>query len=480
MADRHLTLIQLNDTHAYLEPHPEVFWGPDGPVFRNAGGYARIAGLVGKIRRESGGRCLLLDCGDTLHGTAPAVKTRGEALVPVLNALGIAAMTGHWDFAYGPGKLREIASRLEYPILALNCYELSTGRRPFAPSVLVENRDVSIGVVGIAATILDKTMPPSFATGLRFTEGVEELPGECNALRGAGADIVVVISHLGLPQDLRLAARVQGIDVLLSGHTHHRLEAPISVNDTLVIQSGVHGSFVGRLDLVIGQHGIVHHTHTLYEVDDRVSPDQQVRELVERAIAPFRDELREVVGRTEVPLYRGMMFESSMDVLLLDAVQQAGEAELSFSNGWRYGAPILPGVVTRNDLFNMVPMNPEVMTISLSGSEVLAMLEENLERTFACDPFAQMGGYVKRCLGLTCYVKLENPPGHRIQACWAGGERIIPDRAYRTAFVTVQGVPEHYGRERSGTGVSVHDAIEERLAKPWKGQSGDASAFRVI
>ncbi len=94
MTDGHLSLLQLNDTHAYLEPHLETFWEGGGPAFRTAGGYARIAGLVDSVREETDGKALLLDCGDTFHGTAPAVKTRGAAMVPVLNALGIGAMTG--------------------------------------------------------------------------------------------------------------------------------------------------------------------------------------------------------------------------------------------------------------------------------------------------------------------------------------------------------------------------------------------------
>ncbi len=480
MADRHLTLLQLNDTHAYLEPHPEVIWGPDGPVFRIAGGYARIAGLVNRIREETGNRALLLDCGDTLHGTAPAVKTRGEALVPVLNALGIGAMTAHWDFAYRPARLMDLAGRLSYPVLALNCYEKGSDRRPFPGSVLVEVGDVTVGVIGIAATILDKTMPPPFSEGLRFTLGNDELPGEIARLRDEGAGLVVVISHLGLPQDLRLASEVDGIDVLLSGHTHHRLEAPIEQNGALVIQSGVHGSFLGRLDLTVRDGRVVAHSHRLYEIDETCPTDPTVAGLVEEAVGPYREELGRVVGKTGIPLYRGEMLSASMDTFLLDSILHVTGAELAFSNGWRYGVPILPGRVTMNDLYAIVPMNAEVMTVTLTGAEVRAMLEENLERTFACDPYAQMGGYLKRCLGLTCYVKLENPAGHRIQACWVGRRRLDPEERYRAAFVTVQGVPGRYGTDRAGTGISAHEAMERRLADGVPYMGAGPEPFRVI
>jgi len=480
MAAHHLTLLQINDTHAYLEPHPEVFWGPEGPTFRVAGGVARIAGLVHRIGEETGHRSLLLDCGDTLHGTGPAQMSRGEVMVPVLNALGIGAMTAHWDFAFGPERLRELGRRLDYPILAVNCFEEGSNRRPFEGSVLLDIGGLQVGVIGCAATILDKTMPPSFSAGLRFTTGKEELPGEIRSLRERGAGLIVVLSHLGLPQDIRLASEIGGIDVLLSGHTHHRLRSPIRTNGTLIIQSGAHGSFLGRLDLTVDEGGIRGFSHRLLPVDERCPVDPTVSSLVEEAVSPFRSTLGRVVGSTAYPLYRGEMFSSGMDTFLLEAIRGVTGTELVFSNGWRYGTPILPGPITTGDLHSIIPMNPEVMTITLTGAELHEMIEENIERTFSCDPYGQMGGYLKRCLGMTCYLKLENPPGHRIQDCWIGTRRLDPSGRYRAAFVTVQGVPGRFGTGRAGTGISAHQAMEKMLVERSPYRPTDGVPFRVI
>ena len=101
-AKKSLTIVQMNDTHAYFDIHQEMFWQGDHAVYRQAGGYARISTLVKQIRTESQGNCLFCDCGDTFHGTYPAVNTQGKAMIPVLNSLGLDAMTAHWEFAYGP------------------------------------------------------------------------------------------------------------------------------------------------------------------------------------------------------------------------------------------------------------------------------------------------------------------------------------------------------------------------------------------
>ena len=102
-----LTVIQLNDSHAYFDLHQEMFWQGGQAVYRPAGGYARIAALVKQMRAANQDRVLFCDCGDTLHGTYPVQKTQAQALIPVLNALGLAAMTGHWEFSYGPATLKQ-------------------------------------------------------------------------------------------------------------------------------------------------------------------------------------------------------------------------------------------------------------------------------------------------------------------------------------------------------------------------------------
>ena len=108
------TVMQLNDSHAYFDLHQEMFWLGGQAVYRPAGGYARIATLVKLIRAGNQERVLFCDCGDTLHGTYPVLKTQGQALIPVLNSLGLDAMTAHWEFAYGPATFKQRAAELSY------------------------------------------------------------------------------------------------------------------------------------------------------------------------------------------------------------------------------------------------------------------------------------------------------------------------------------------------------------------------------
>lgn len=463
---RRITLLQINDTHGYLDSHLEWFPGPQGAVYRMAGGYARIATLANQIREETQGRVLFCDNGDTFHGTYPVVKTKGEVLLPILNQLGLNAMTVHWDFAYGPSRMEELAAGLKHPILAINVYHAQTGTRLFAPYLVREIGGVKIGIIGIASNISAKIMPKPFRESLRFTEGREELPGFIEELRARkGADLVVVLSHLGFPQDLSLLSEVSGVDVLLSGHTHNRLFQPVVQGNTLVIQSGSHGAFLGRLDLEIQNGKVVGHRHKLIEVSENIPPDPTVAAMVKTALAPYTDELGRVVGQVTTALNRNANLESTMDNFLLAAIQEAAGTPLAFCNAWRWGAPVRPGPVTENDLDNILPMPVPMSTVDLTGRELIAMLEENLERTFSAEAFHQMGGYVKRCLGLTAYIKIENPPGTRVQKLFVGDDEVRPDQVYRAAYLSEQAVAANYGRNRQDLSQSTHDAMRAYLEK---------------
>jgi 2',3'-cyclic-nucleotide 2'-phosphodiesterase (5'-nucleotidase family) len=464
MATEQVTILQMNDSHGYLDLHDELFWAGDHAEYRKAGGHGRIAALLKQIRTENPDRVLAFDCGDTIHGTYHAVQTQGQAVAPILNAMGFDAMTAHWEFAYGPQRFKEVADQLDYPMLAVNCYDEQTDELVFDPYAITEAAGLRIGVLGTAATIVDKVMPKSFSEGIYFTLGNEELPGYIDTLRNEEqVDLIVLVSHLGFPQEMKLASEVDGIDVLLSGHTHNRIYRPALVNDTIVIQSGCHGSFLGYLQLEVEDGQIVDFHHDLIEVVEPLEPDADVQALVEEALNADAADLDAVVGETATPLNRYQVMEATMDNLLLQSIRELTGAQLAFSNGWRYGAPIPKGLVTLNDLWNIIPVNPPVSVCTLTGDELRTMMEENLERTFARDPYEQMGGYVKRSLGFNLYFKVENPYGTRINELFVDGERVKPDDEFDVCFVTTQGVPAKYGSRREALGIHAIEALKRYL-----------------
>ncbi|MGV3685035.1 MAG: bifunctional metallophosphatase/5'-nucleotidase [Daejeonella sp.] len=458
-----LSIAYLNDVHGYLEPHPELIFDAERREIKIMGGYSRIYSLIKDIRRQNL-NTLVFDGGDTFHGTLPVVKSKGEAIVPVLNKIGLNAMVGHWDFAYGPDQLLNLNDQLNYPVLGINVYN-NDGTLFLKPFLIQELENIKIAIIGICSNIIDKTMPENFSEGLKITDGIEELPRYIEQVKMEGADLVFLLSHNGYPQDIKTLSQVKGIDVCLSAHTHNRLSEPSLINDTIIIQCGCHGSFLGHLQLEILDKHINSYKYQLIPVKDDIDPDPEMDRLIEAIMKPYLSFKKEQVGQTSILLDRYNTLESSMDDLLLQSIKEITSADIAFSNGWRYGVPIPAGPVSRWDLYNIIPMNPPVSVVELTGKEILNMLEENLERTFSVDPMKQMGGYVKRCLGLTAYMRIENPQGFRLQDVFIGKERLTSGGIYKAAFVTQQGVPKNLGNNRIDLSIHVVDALANFLQK---------------
>jgi len=462
-----LTILQLNDLHGYAEPHNEIRYGADGtPMFETLGGLARIKTIFERARADNPGGVLALDNGDTFHGTHFAVADEAKALAPLVAELGFDAMTLHWEFAFGPDRVQALASELPYPVLAANIYREESGELFLPAATIVERAGLRIGLIGLACPIVDKTMPPHFSEGLRFEIGTRELHAHVAQMR-PHVDLLVVLSHVGFPQDVQFAKDVPGIDVIVSGHTHNRMEHAIEVDGCLIFQSGCHGSFVGRLDLDLRDGELIGWTHALIAVDESVSPDPALEAAVSEALAGERDVMAEVVGRTDVALHRYAMLSSPMDDLLLEAIAEVAGTQMAFSNGWRYGAPIPAGPITLGDLWNMVPTNPPVTLAEVTGAEIRQMIEENLERTFAANPYDQMGGYIKRMRGVGLAFKAENPEGQRIERLFLEGRPVDDSAVYAVGFITEQGVPAQFGKNRRQLPIDAITALRKRLARPF-------------
>lgn len=473
-----LNLLFLNDVHGYLEPHPDLFYTNEGSHTEVVGGYARVLSMVTKIRSENR-HTLLFDGGDTFHGTLPLVDSKGEAVIPILRKFNFDGMVGHWDFGYGPEQLKNLLSQLNYPMLGINVFQ-ADGTLFLKPYKIMQMGAVKVGVVGICSNIIDKTMPKEFSQGLTITSGLDELPKYIDTMKSEGAELIVLLSHNGFPQDVHLLNQVDGVDVCLSAHTHNRLYQTVTVNDTLIIQCGCHGAFLGHLELEVKEKQIVSHRYRLLKVDQEIEPDKEIKKMVMDTMKPFQELKRNVVGYTSHTLHRYNTLNSTMDNFLLTAMKHASDTHIAFSNGWRYAAPIPSGKITEMDLYNIIPMNPPIFTVELSGKEIRDMLEENLERTFSADPLSQMGGYVKRCSGLRINFRVENPRNHRIQEIYYNNAPLQPDSYYKVSYVTTQGVPPEIGRNREELKINAVDAMKNYLKQYPRYKGEEKEAFFLV
>lgn len=466
------TLIQQNDTHGCLDMHNELFWSANGPILKKTGGFSRISRYVKNLKKDKG-NVLFFDGGDLFHGTLPLVASEGEAILPILAKMNLDGFVpGNWDYAYGKKQLRHLTESLPFPALSCNVADDDTQEGFLKPYVIKELNGIKIGVIGLTYPYVDITMPPDFSTGLSFTKGMEEVRQSVEALKGQ-VDAIVLLSHMGLPLDVKLVSLVDGIDIVHSGHSHDRITTPIIENGAYIVQVGSSSSFLGRLDVEVENGAISDVHYELIEMDESFEEDEEIKGLVDEVLARYKKERSAVIGETETVLHRMTLEEAPMDKLITDAYLAAFGSSAAFSHGWRYGHPIAAGPLTLYDLHTIIPTNPELFTLDLTGKELLDALEHNLEQVYSSDPFEQKGGYVLRSSGLKMTFKPYNPKGHRIQSLQIAGEGFQPDKIYRVAGGGSQSFKKHEAK-KNYQGIHAIDVIQKFLQEkgPYKLKDG--------
>jgi sulfur-oxidizing protein SoxB len=405
------------------------------------GGYAHLATLVKRVRAERPGRTMLLDGGDTIQGSATALWSRGEDMVRASNLLGVDVLTPHWEFTYGLERVRELFGDRERrglfqgDFVAHNVSEVGWGDPVFRPYTLRELGGVRVGVIGQAFPYTPVAHPRRFVPDLTFgirEDDVQRLVHELRDTRRV--DLVVVLSHNGITADLKLAARVSGIDVILGGHTHDALPAPIEVGRTLVVNSGSHGKFLSRLDLDVRGHRVTGYRYRLIPVLSRDIPeDPEMARLIAQIRAPHEAKLGEALAVSESLLWRRGTFNGTFDELILDALLKRADAEIAFSPGFRWGITVLPGqTITLEDVMSHTALTyANTWAREMTGAEIVRVMEDVADNLFHRDPYYRQGGDMVRVGGLTYAIDPAATQGRRIRDVRVGGRALDPDRRYK-------------------------------------------------
>ncbi|MFT4792564.1 MAG: sulfur-oxidizing protein SoxB [Paracoccaceae bacterium] len=406
-------------------------------TYGRVGGLDRVATVVKAIRADRPD-ALLLDGGDTWHGSYTALKTEGQDMVNVMAALKPDAMTSHWEFTLGKARVDELVAQLEFPFLGANIFDAEWDEPAYEPYKMFERGGASIAVIGQAFPYLPIANPRYMFESLSFGVRESRMQDMVDEVRAKGADAVIVLSHNGFDVDRKMAAQVQGIDVILTGHTHDALPEPLMVGKTMLIASGSNGKFVSRLDLDVRDGEVKGYHHKLIPIfSDVITPDKDMTALIDEQRAPYAADMAEVLGKTDSLLYRRGNFNGTWDDLICNAMIDEREADIALSPGFRWGASMLPGEdITREDLFNATSMSyPACYRNEMTGENLHAILEDVADNLFNPDPYYQQGGDMVRVGGMGYAIDIGKPMGSRItdMTFLKTGEKIEADKTYVVA-----------------------------------------------
>jgi len=466
VGDFTLTILHTNDTHSHIEEY-------DGstttcPAESEAaglciGGVARRATLIADLRTSApDGNAILIDAGDSFNGTLYFSVYKGEESARFMNLLGYQAMAvGNHEFDNGPAHLADFLDHVEFPVLSAN---IDTSAEPLldgrlAPYTVIDVNGEPVGVIGL--TTIDVPISSSPGPTLKFNDYLSSLAPVLADLDGQGIDKIVLLSHVGYGDDLRLAAQVDGIDVIVGGHSHTLLSstdpaaagpyptvvASPSGDPVLVVQAEAYGKYLGQLVLTFdGDGDILSWEGAPVLVDASVARDPAIQAIVDEmavAVNAMRDE---TIGST-VNLLQGdrsvcRYAECTMGNLVADGMRwatQNSDVQVALINGGGLRTSIPAGDISTGSVLEVLPFSNNIATLKLTGADLLAALENGVSRAESPDNAGT--GRFPQVSGMRYSWDATKPVGERIVSAEVQNDDgsyspLVPAAVYHVATLT--------------------------------------------
>ncbi|UJP63523.1 bifunctional metallophosphatase/5'-nucleotidase [Mongoliitalea daihaiensis] len=451
-----VTILQTTDVHCQIHPHDELYWENGEKVFKKAGGYANMHAFIQQQRAQAA-HSFLVDTGDMFQGSMLSVKTKGEAIVPILNAMSYDLYSpGNWEVVYNKKPMQKLMGALTAGKVCANMYhDLGNGERGeliFPPYHIWTVNGVKFGFIGYNDHLVPRRQSPGYSEGIIFTRPEANLAHYVDVLRNQeGCAFVAIMSHIGLSQEIALSNNpaCEGVDYILGADTHERVRKPIQGKYAKVVQPGAFGSFLGKLELQVNDGKVVGETYELLDVlADTIEPSPRISRIVEEVEKPFKEEINRVVGYSTIPLYRYFVIENPIDTMVVDAVKwQLPDVDIALSNGFRFCPPnVTPDEtgnipITRGNVYDMLPVDSIVRVGEVTGQQLMDWMEVELNNVFAEDANRRFGGWVTKFKGMEITFNAFGEQGKRVQSMIIKGEPVDLNKTYTISACEREGDP---------------------------------------
>lgn len=433
-----VTLIHMGDVHGHMVPRPHLRSDGNGEL---QGGLARLYTRIQKIRAK-GNTSLLFNTGDTIQGSAEALYTRGQALVDVINRFGIDYFApGNWEFVYGTQRFRELFAGVDgnapgapWNALAANLYYSGApylalqDQRVLPPYAVFERQGIKFGVIGFTTERGPKVIGSEVVEGFRFTKGDAEMAEFVPLLRDtAEVDVLIVISELGLANNIRLAEANPGIDIILSSDMHEETREPyLTSTGTMIVEQGQDGTRLGEITIEFDNRNNKTLKYKQHLIDTSIDRHAAIANLVDDIRKPFLSgtdfishtnpingtvldtPIDTVIGQASVALHRSnyahepmpAVIEGTSHNFLADVFKEMTNADLGVIRGFRYGTHIAPGDIKLEDIYHYVAIGPFIASGQVSGQQVKNIIENSAAGSLNGDVAAWGGGWLFGWSGL--------------------------------------------------------------------------------
>ncbi len=480
--DGQITLIHTGDFHGHLVARPNARSDGGG---KKEGGLARIAAQIKKIRASTP-NSLLLHTGDTIQGSAEVLYTRGQAIVDVVNDFGIDAFApGNWEFVYGTSRFVELFAdpnpKAPWNAVAANVfYNFDGGTVAVLPPYLIKQvGNLKVGILGMTTDRGPQVVGSSVTKNLMFLRTAKQDDEEISQvdktvqkhvkhLRSVEkVDLLVMLSELGLANNLRIAEAIPGIDVVLSSDMHEEAQVAIVASNkdggkTLLVEEGQDGTVMGELKLSVVGGKIAKWEWFAHNITADLPEDPAVAAKVaavrktflagpdfKQHVNPFNGSkllrpIDTVVGQTKKALHRSNfshenmpgVIEGSAHDFLTDAFRSVTGANIGAIRGFRYGTHIAPGPITMEDLYHFMPIGPQIATAKISGKQLKGQIEGAADGSLNPEVSKWTGGWLFNFSGVTMDLDPYQEQGKRASNIKLDGDVLTLDELPRYTYAS--------------------------------------------
>jgi len=420
-----ITIIHTNDTH--------------GRVLVDDGGFGfgKIATIV-KQTKEKNPNTLVVDAGDTLHGMPIINVSKGENAVKILDAVGYDFMVpGNHDFNYGTDRLIELGKLSKFKMLSANLLNKS-GNTMLTPYEIVDMNGMKVGIFGLCTPETAYKTNPSNVKNVEFKDPIEVSKNMVRELDNK-TDVIVALVHIGLDESStvtskEIAQKVNGIDVIIDGHSHTDLPEGLVVNNTLIAQTGEYDQNLGMVEINIHNHKVTNKSAKLLKATDYagLAEDKNVSTVVNEIKTANHAIFSEVVASTDIQLDGARENvrnkETNLGNLSADAIKNETKSNIAFVNGGNIRTTIEPGEITKGKLAEVFPFGNTIKVIKLTGEDV----KKALEVSVGAYPEAQ-GGFLQ-VSGITFSFDASKENGNRVSELKVNGKDIDLTKQYTVAI----------------------------------------------
>ncbi len=369
-----LTILHNNDLHGdFLEERIDKI---------DVGGVSMLSGYISAVR-EKEDNVIYVIAGDMFRGSVIDSEFKGISTIEIMNLLSPDVVTiGNHELDYGISHLLFIEKCAQFPIINANLYIKTNGTRLFKPHHIIEIDDMKVLFIGI---ITDEILAAAKAEGLVGTfidtaEAAEEVGKICNAYNAIDIDFTVLLTHIGIEEDIKLAELLKpewGVDIIIGGHSHTFMDEPLLVNNIVIAQAGEGTDNIGRFDIIVDtdDNCIDSYTWSFVPINNETSQkDLQLEECINKYKDITDRKYQRILTRFNKQLTHPQRnMETALGSLFSDIFRNSLGLDIMFLGSGSIRGQKLGPIVEFGSLVQIFPYDDEIFKLKVSGKQLKAM-----------------------------------------------------------------------------------------------------------